>query len=422
MTTSVLSPQKIESNSKNIGRTFPPSPLRATEVDVAVIGAGPYGLSAGVHLKGAGLKVGVFGRPMDFWSTKMPAGMLLRSPRVASNIADPGRAFTLDAYEMTAGLGPASPVPLETFVSYGHWFHRQLLAESDSREVASVQRTQNGFRLTLEDGEPVVCKRVVVAAGVGSFQRIPSVFASLPASKVSHCYSGCDVESLSKSRVAVIGAGQSSLECAALLHEAGGDVEILARIPALRWIGQHPRLHNLGPISSLLYSSHDVGPAGISRLVAYPNLLKRFPLKLRDKIRTRAVRPAGSRWLPARLEKVKTTTGRSVISAHLEAAKVRLKLDDGSERVVDHILLGTGYSVDISRYGFWTRELLQNIAMMGGYPSLQAGFESSVAGLHFVGATAARAYGPLLQFVAGTEFSSQHLTSAILRRGVAITC
>lgn len=389
---------------------------------MAVIGAGPYGLSAAAHLKVTGLKVGIFGRPMDFWATKMPAGMLLRSPRVASNIADPARAFTLGAYETTAALRPLAPVPLDTFVGYGHWFQRQLIPELDSRDVASVQPTQKGFRLTLEDSEPVLCKRLVVAAGVGPFQRIPSVFASLPASQVSHCYSGCDIEGLSRKRVVVIGAGQSALECAALLHEAGGHVEVIARIPALRWIGQHPRLHNLGPISSLLYSSHDVGPAGISRLVAAPNWVRRMPLKLRDKIRTRAVRPAGSKWLPARLEKVKITTGRSVVSAHLERGDVRLKLDDGSERHADHVLLGTGYSVDIARYGFWSRELLQRIATMDGYPSLQAGFESSVAGLHFIGATAARCYGPLLYFVAGTDFASRELTSMMLRCGVATTC
>lgn len=392
------------------------------ELDVAVLGAGPYGLSAAVHLKTTGLKVGIYGRPMDFWAHKMPAGMLLRSPRIASNIADPTHTSTLDAYELTRGLPPRAPVALETFVEYGRWFQRQLLPDSDSREIASIDRVDNGFRLVLEDGEPVRCKRVIVAAGIGPFQRIPSVFGGLSASQLSHCYSGCDIAGLSRKRVAVIGAGQSALECAALLHEAGGEVEVIARIPTLRWIGQHPRLHHLGPISTLLYSSHDVGPAGISRLVAYPNVVKQIPLKWRDKIRTRAVRPAGSRWLPARLEKVKLSTGRFVASAQGHNGNVSLRLDDGSERIVDHVLLGTGYSVDITRYSFWSPQLVRQIETMDGYPVLRAGFESSVPGLHFVGATAARSYGPLLYFVAGTEFASQHLTSKIRKSGVATSC
>jgi hypothetical protein len=422
MTIAMLGLHEPKVDSENLGRAFPPSPLRATDIDVAVIGAGPYGLSAAAHLKVAGVKVGIFGRPMNFWANMMPAGMLLRSPRIASNIADPSGTFTLDAYETTAGLFPRAPVPLETFVAYGRWFRDGLIPELDSREVASVQGIESGFRLVLEDGEPVRCRRVVVAAGIATFQRIPSVFTSMSPPQVSHCYSGCDVENLSKKRVVVIGAGQSALECAALLHEAGGHVEVITRIPALRWIGQHPRLHNLGPISSLLYSSHDIGPAGISRLVAAPNLVRRIPLRLRDRIRTRAVRPAGAKWLPERLENVKITTGRSVMSSYIERGEVRLKLDDGSERNVGHVLLGTGYSVDIARYGFWSPQLLQRIATMDGYPVLQGGFESSVPGLHFVGATAARCYGPLLYFVAGTDFASRELTSRILKSGVATTC
>jgi cation diffusion facilitator CzcD-associated flavoprotein CzcO len=67
------------------------------QLDVAIIGAGPYGLSAAAHLKARGLEVCVFGQPMDFWASKMPKGMLLRSPRVASTISDPMNAFTLEA-------------------------------------------------------------------------------------------------------------------------------------------------------------------------------------------------------------------------------------------------------------------------------------------------------------------------------------
>ena len=135
----------------------------------------------------------------------------------------------------------------------------------------------------------------------------------------------------------------------------------------------------------MLYSQHDVGPAGISRLVAAPNLVKHIPLKWRDKIRTRAVRPAGSRWLLPRLSRVKLTTGRSVREASSATGKVRLRLDDSSERIVDHVLLGTGYQVDLSRYRFLAPELLQSLATFDGYPVLKSGFESSITGLHFIG-------------------------------------
>ncbi len=90
---------------------------------------------------------------------------------------------------------------------------------------------------------------------------------------------------------------------------------MIVRESHVRWIGMHSWLHHMGPLSSMLYSSHDVGPLGISRLVAYPKLVSHIPLKLRDKIRTRAVRAAGSRWLPERLASVKIATSCSVSQA-----------------------------------------------------------------------------------------------------------
>jgi hypothetical protein len=138
-------------------------------------------------------------------------------------------------------------------------------------------------------------------------------------------------------------------------------------------------------------------------------------LKLRDRIRIRAVRPAGSRWLPDRLAKVKITTGCGVSEATAFGDEVTLKLDDGSERRVDHVILGTGYRVDISKYDFLPQELTQDIEQLDGYPKLVGGFRTSVPGLHFIGATAARSFGPLLYFVAGTEFASRELISHLSR-------
>ena len=338
-----------------------PMPSASPDFDAAIIGAGPYGLSAAAHLIHAGLAVRVFGQPMEFWADKMPAGMLLRSPREASSLSGPGQGSTLEAYETATGKKPSAPVSLSTFVDYGRWFQQRLVPNLDRTGVARVIRQNSVFRLTLQDGSSVTSRRVVVAAGIGPFRRKPAPFAHLPAELASHCYEGRRIAEFAGKAVAVIGAGQSALESAALLHEAGARVHVITRIPRLRWIGAHSWLHHLGPISKMLYSKYDVGPLGISRLVSYPSLMFPVPLKIKDKIRTRAVRPAGSRWLPPRLEKVKVSTGCAVSSADPNGDKVRLKLDDGSSCEVDHVLMGTGYSVDLSQEHRWLpgRPLLQ---------------------------------------------------------------
>jgi lysine/ornithine N-monooxygenase len=387
----------------------------STDYDVIVIGAGPYGLSAAAHLKACGFSVRTFGEPMAFWANTMPEGMLLRSPRVASTIADPCDAWTLEAYEAASGTAPATPLPLSTFVQYGCWFRQQLGDTIDRRGVSAVARQGSMFELTLADGARATSRRVIVATGVGAFSARPAVFRDLPAEALSHCYDGRKIREFAGKRVAVVGAGQSALESAALLHENGAAVEVIARRGELRWIGRHKWLHRLGPVTAMLYSKHDVGPVGISRLVAYPNIVARIPFALREKIRARAVRPAASPWLAPRLQSVNITTGRSIDMAAMNGRGVRLRLSDGSERTVDHVLLGTGYRVDLSRYEFLPPSLLSEIHQASGAPVLSSGFTSSVPGLHFVGATAAKSYGPLLQFVAGTEFASRHLTAHLQR-------
>jgi FAD-dependent urate hydroxylase len=390
--------------------------MTAVDCEVVVVGGGPYGLSAAAHLRASGLDVRVFGEPMAFWATTMPEGMLLRSPRAASSISDPGRTLTLEAFETASGRQAGDPVRLDAFVEYGRWFQEHLGPIVDRRKVMSIGRDPTGFVVRLDGEEQVRCRRVVVAAGIGPFRRTPSVCRHLDPGQASHCYEGRRLDPATFKRVAVIGGGQSALESAALLHEAGADVEVIARQPELRWVGMHSWAHHLGPLSALLYSKHDVGPAGISRLVAMPGLVRHIPLVLRDRIRRRAVRPAGARWLPDRLRHVKITTGRSITQARSLGREVELTLNDGSHRSVDHVLMGTGYAVDIARYEFMSPDLVASLRTFDGYPVLSPGLGSSVPGLHFIGATAARAFGPLLYFVAGTEFASRNLAACLARQ------
>jgi hypothetical protein len=90
-----------------------------------------------------------------------------------------------------------------------------------------------------------------------------------------------------------------------------------------------------------------------------------------------------------------------------------VELDDSDVRVVDHMIYGTGYRVDITRYPFLPSELAGSIRTTAGYPILQRGMESSIPGLHFLGAPAAWSFGPIMRFISGSWYASQSLTRAI---------
>jgi cation diffusion facilitator CzcD-associated flavoprotein CzcO len=387
--------------------------------DIVILGAGPYGLAAATHLKNlSGLAVRIFGEPMSFWERNMPVGMFLRSNWTATQIADPHCALTLEAYGAASGSSVSQPVPLERFVQYGHWYQQKGAQDLDRRKIARVDRAPGGFRIALADGEELVSRRVVVAAGIGSFAWRPPEFDALPVELASHTSAHRDLGTFSGKRVLVVGGGQSALESAALLRESGAEAEVIARTHTIHWLqGSLSRTlhHGLGKfVRSVLYAPTDVGPAGMSQLMARPDLLQRLPRRLQDRLRKRAVRPAGARWLVDRLQAVPIRLGCSVAAVAAVGPRVGVRLSDGSDRTVDHILLGTGYRVDVSKYDFLSPDLVQSIRRSNGYPRLGKGLETSVPGLHILGAPAAWSFGPLMQFVSGARYAAQSLTRRVM--------
>src|SRR5215475_10731732 len=154
-----------------------PSP---TDVDVAIVGAGPYGLSSATYLKNKGVGVAVFGDPMSFWRDHMPAGMYLRSNWPASHISDPHKKLTLDHYKADAGIEFKQPVPLQNFVEYGQWYQQKALPELNRCQVTAVELSNSHFQVTLADGAILKSKRVLIATGIAPFPWIPKALESLP--------------------------------------------------------------------------------------------------------------------------------------------------------------------------------------------------------------------------------------------------
>jgi FAD-dependent urate hydroxylase len=392
--------------------------------DLTIIGAGPYGLSAAAHLRTIkGLEVRVFGEPMSFWSGNMPAGMFLRSNWTATKIASPNDDLTLEAFQATQRKSFGTPVPIEQFIQYGLWFQRCAVPDLDHRRITKIERGTKGFKITVGDGEVFDSRRVVIAAGIGPFTRRPPEFKSLPSTLVTHTCEHANFASFCGKQVLVVGSGQSSLESAALLHESGAQVEVIGRSHQVHWLqgwASTTLHHRMGKsVRKLLYAPTDVGPAGISQLLARPHLLKCLPRGIQDKLRRRATRPAGARWLVDRLRDVPIALGCTVVSAASIQDRAQVSLSDGRVITAEHIILGTGFQIDISKYDFLSANLIDHIDRVNGFPKLNRDLETSIPSLHIVGAPAAYCFGPLLQFVSGTHFASRTLFRAVSKRQVS---
>lgn len=398
--------------------------MSPSPVEVAIVGAGPYGLALSAHLAAAGVDHVVFGEPLVSWRRHMPAGMLLKSEPYGSDIAAPVPGHRVGEFCASRGLAYTDrgrPVPLATFVAYGDWYAEQLVPAVRRTPVRRLVATTGGFRLTTGSGAELLARRVVVATGLLPFVHVPALLAALPADLRSHVWDHHDLGRFAGQRVAVVGAGQSALETAALAHEAGVEVELLARRPRLYFADPYPPRHGLRSAVRRPASPTCEGwPCWCYHHL--PDAFRAMPAAWRLQKALGFLGPAGAWWLRDRVEgRVPARTGVAVRAATATGARVRLELDGaggdpGGTVEYDHVLAATGYRLDVDRLGFLDPALRSRLRRVGGAPLLDRRLESSVPGLHFVGAMAAPSLGPSLRFLAGTGFAARRLTAAARRQ------
>lgn len=387
--------------------------LSADVIDVAIIGAGPYGLSIAAHLRSRGVRFRIFGDPMSAWSKQMPKGMRLKSEGFASCLSDPASEFALRDYCQQEGLPYADterPVPLETFVSYGLAFQKKFVPNLERKVVESVRQSPAGFELSLDDGEKVLARKVVVAVGIAQFAQTPAALAALGDGLVSHSSAISDVEEFRGREVAVAGAGASALDLAALLHQGGASVQLIARSSVIRF---HDPPGHRSLRDRILKPRTGLG-TGMQLLfyIKAPLLFRLLPEKLRlDRVR-KVLGPAPAWFIRDQVVgKVPLHLGTEIVGASAENGRVRLRLS-GEPRTldVDHVIAATGYRIDLRRLSFLGDELRKRIRLTGEAPRLSSNFESSVPGLYFVGVIAVNAFGPLMRFAYGCSFVARRLS------------
>jgi thioredoxin reductase len=390
-------------------------------VDVAIIGAGPYGLSIAAHLHARGVRIRIFGDPMSVWSAHMPRGMRLKSEGFASSLSDPGGKFPLKQYCLEQGLpyeDTGLPVPLSTFVSYGLEFQKRFVPNLEKKMVLSVQPSSVGFELKLDNGEEVLARKVVVAVGIAHYAYVPSILAGLPGNLVSHSSAHSDPDRFRGRSVAVVGAGASAVDLAALLHTAGATVHLIARRSTVRF--QSPP----GPRSlSNRFLQPRTGIGSGLQLYFYANMpqwFRHLPEELRlDRVR-KTLGPAPP-WFTKEevVGKIAFHLGVNIIGASGVNGGVGLQLADanGTQSTVnaDHVIAATGYQVDIERLNFLRPSVREKISLTDKAPALSAKFESSVPGLYFVGVSSANSFGPLMRFAFGADFTARRISRYLAR-------
>jgi putative flavoprotein involved in K+ transport len=197
-------------------------------MDVIVVGAGPAGLATAACLGKRGIRARILDRSGE------PGGSY-RTVRDGVTLASPSALNGLPGLELTTE-GEYTRVP-----EYRQYLARYAEAQDlliERATVAGVARAESGFAVTLETGEILAARFVVVATGMWDFPVEMHLDGLEPAVVQHHARAWRGPESASPDeRVLVIGGATSGVEIAEEIARANGHVVLSAR-SGVKIIGQ----------------------------------------------------------------------------------------------------------------------------------------------------------------------------------------
>jgi cation diffusion facilitator CzcD-associated flavoprotein CzcO len=374
---------------------------------LVVIGGGPYGIATAAKAIEAGIETVVVGRPFSFWTEHMPADMFLRSG--PDWHLDASQVHTFEAFLDERGIGAADvdPVPIAVFLDYARWFQHHKGVAVRERLVTGLTRNGDGsFLVALDDGETLAAESVVAAPGVRYFQHRPQWSTSLPESLCSHTCELVRFDDFAGARLLIVGGRQSAYEWAALAGEHGAEkVDIVHR-------------HDVPRFDRVSWKFAD---PYLEQTLATPGWWRTLPRSEQDAIARKfweVGRLTLEWWLTPRLQGDRFTRrpGTSVVSVVTEEpSAARVRLSDGTELVVDRIVLATGYQAALGRVPYLA-QVLDGIEVADGFPVLDETFQTSLPGLYLPGFISTRDFGPFFGFTKGCPTAAALVTRGLTRK------
>jgi thioredoxin reductase len=259
-----------------------------------------------------------------------------------------------------------------------------------------------------------------VATGIAHFDYIPAELAAVGPEIITHSYAHSDLAKFSGKTVAILGAGSSAVDVAALLHESGAKVELVARRDAINF--HEPTVEPRPLLQRVLAPRSGLGLGWRSRLCTdAPLLFHKMPESFRLRVVRNHLGPAPGWFMTQRVVgRLPLHLGTTIesLTEHAGRARLALRNREGiqNELTVDHVIAATGYRPALERLPFLEPQLRGQIRTAGGAPVLHHSFESSVPGLYMVGLASANSFGPLARFAYGAGFTARRLARKLAAR------
>jgi len=378
-------------------------------IDLIIIGAGPFGLSAASFANFHQIDYLVIGKPMAFWKENIPENMYLRSG--TDWHLDPYGNYTIETFlkSRNKSIEDVKPLPLTIFLDYAEWFQEQQNINVLDKLIVKLDYSEEEkkYLITLKDSKEIKAKNVLIAIGFKFFKKLPAYLTKkLPAGSFTHT---CDVVKFEKFKdksVLIIGGRQSAYEWAALIVEAGAKtVHISHRhetpeFAESNWSWIDPIMDQMVDNPEWYRTLNEKEQKEIERKFWIEDSQKLEP------------------WLLPRIdrENIKIWPLSNVVKCdEANSGLYKVHLDNGRRLEVDHIILATGYKVDINKVPFLNSgNILPKLNINQGFPDLDGYLQTSLPGLYMTSIIATKSFGRFFAYIASCRTSSQIVGNHII--------